>query len=152
MRASPIVGRLAHVVHVDVAGRRAHDDVEAPGRGPTTDVLACGTLSRAAATTAAGISTRPCGPSVHSGGRPAAPRASRRVDPHADTREQLERRRADCRDGLRRPQVGGTRVYGRAIHQRRESIKAVIQPGLFGHKAETAETMTPTPESVSFND
>ena len=118
------VGRLAHVVHADLAGRRAHDDVEGRVAGDHRVLLRARRQGRG------DDGRRHQHPALRAecapGGREQM-HGARRVDPHADTREQLERRRADRRDGLRRPEVGGAGVCGRAIHRRRESIQSGLR-------------------------
>ena len=102
--------RLAHVVHVDAARRRP--DGEVPLRvARQHDVLA------AAALEGGGHGGRRQQHPALRAGRPSGGleqrRRLRRVDAHADAREELERRRADGLDRLGRPEVGGERVARR---------------------------------------
>ena len=96
--------RLAHVVDVDAPRRRADGEV-ARGVAGRASAYSPRQLSSAAATTAAGSSTRPCGP----GDPPAASSsavASAESDAHAHAGEQL---RATPRGWPRSPRAATSR-------------------------------------------
>ena len=151
------VGGLAHVVHVHAPGRGAHGDVlpriagqerefggaRREGRGDD------GRRHQDPALRAA------CAP----GGREQL-RGARRVDAHADARQQFQRSAADGFDGLGRPEVGDAGVCGRGVHHHDEPIRAASGVRRAGRHQDMLRTLatrhramdSPTPEARTQHD